>query len=435
MTKSVSSVTRATTLREIVATMSGFSPRTPGGSPGEEKTLAYLEEWLRKLGYEVRRESFAITGFEERDTRLRLLLPTGRQDISTYAFLRSCSTNGPLQAELVYVGGGRSTDYAPEAAKGRVLLMGTPVPSAGGVGGSGNEPHLITRIDIAQERGAVGVIMISGNPGNDIYSQGCDRMGSPLPAVGVGRADGFRLRQLLESGPVTVELMVDVKLKPGTSANVVATLPGRDLADEHIMLAAHWDGLHHTPAASDNASGCATMVEMARLLGEAASRPRRSISVLLPGAEEGGCTGSSEYVQAHRDEVRQIKALINVDIIGIGTQLTLVDRIVRSPFGHRPATPYKTSTWLNRAIEDEASRRGLEVGSSSWYVCSDEGPFIAVGIPGTWVYSSPDPTYQTPLDTPDRIDYNMMKTYTDLLAQTAWDLANRAASLPASVEG
>jgi Zn-dependent M28 family amino/carboxypeptidase len=99
------------------------------------------------------------------------------------------------------------------------------------------------------------------------------------------------------------------KVRNFESNNVVAILPGADrkLADEAVIYTAHYDHLgvradipgdNIFNGASDNATGCGILLEMARAFASAAQRPRRSILFAAVTAEEQGLLGS-EYLGKH----------------------------------------------------------------------------------------------------------------------------------------
>ncbi|MBI5490230.1 MAG: M20/M25/M40 family metallo-hydrolase [Deltaproteobacteria bacterium] len=79
----------------------------------------------------------------------------------------------------------------------------------------------------------------------------------------------------------------------GTGVNVVGVLPGDDLAGERVLVSAHYDGVPDCPAADDNASGVAGLLETARVLSTASFR--RTLVVACWDEEEDGLIGSEAY--------------------------------------------------------------------------------------------------------------------------------------------
>ena len=84
-----------------------------------------------------------------------------------------------------------------------------------------------------------------------------------------------------------------------TSYNAIAEIPGSDKADEVVMLGGHLDSWHAATGATDNAIGCAVMMEAARILAAIGVKPRRTIRVALWSGEEQGLLGSQAYVGEH----------------------------------------------------------------------------------------------------------------------------------------
>ena len=125
---------------------------------------------------------------------------------------------------------------------------------------------------------------------------------SSVPIVAVTPEHYNRMYRILRRGiPVNVE--VEVRNSHGTSveqaSNVLGEIPGTDLAQEVVMMGAHFDTWHASPNASDNTSGVAVVLEAARILKAIGAEPRRTIRVALWSGEEQGLYGSRAYVSKH----------------------------------------------------------------------------------------------------------------------------------------
>lgn len=117
-----------------------------------------------------------------------------------------------------------------------------------------------------------------------------------------------RVIRLLDRG-VPVELELDVRTRLSADVpecvNVIADLPGNDLADELVIVGAHLDSWHGGTGAVDNAAGVAIAMEALRLLKAVGAQPRRTIRLALWTGEEQGLLGARAYVRehfGHRDE-------------------------------------------------------------------------------------------------------------------------------------
>lgn len=116
--------------------------------------------------------------------------------------------------------------------------------------------------------------------------------------------DYLRLQRLVEAG-IKVQLEAQVKTRFFTDDmkgyNVIAEIPGSDPAykDEIVMLGGHLDSWHGATGATDNAAGCAVMMEVVRIIQSMKEKPRRTIRIALWSGEEQGLLGSRNYVKNH----------------------------------------------------------------------------------------------------------------------------------------
>ncbi len=102
---------------------------------------------------------------------------------------------------------------------------------------------------------------------------------------------------------LTMDLSASFHNPDGMEHNIIAEIPGTDLADEIVMLGAHFDSWHTGTGATDNAAGSTVMMEAVRILqstfAEAGIQPRRTIRLALWTGEEQGLLGSKGYVGEH----------------------------------------------------------------------------------------------------------------------------------------
>ena len=137
-----------------------------------------------------------------------------------------------------------------------------------------------------------------------------------LPIVAVTPEHYNRMYRIVARGiPVTIEVEIDNRIGEAVTqaTNVLAEIPGTDLADEIVMLGAHFDTWHASPNASDNTSGVAVMLEAARILRAVGAVPRRTIRVALWSGEEQGLFGSRAYVRKHFGDPRDTSVGITPD--------------------------------------------------------------------------------------------------------------------------
>ena len=123
-----------------------------------------------------------------------------------------------------------------------------------------------------------------------------------VPTLVMRNEDYGRISRLLGDGmDVQLELNIVNRTYPEgkTQYNVIAEIPGTDKAQEVVMLGGHLDSWHAATGATDNAIGCAVMMEAIRILQAIGVKPRRTIRLALWSGEEQGLLGSQAYVKEH----------------------------------------------------------------------------------------------------------------------------------------
>ena len=123
-----------------------------------------------------------------------------------------------------------------------------------------------------------------------------------MPRLVVAAEHYNRMLRVLSAG-IDVEMEVEIHNElhddHPIDNNVIAELPGSDLANEVVMIGGHFDSHAAGTGATDNAAGSAIVMEAMRILAAAGVKPRRTIRAALWGAEEVGHHGSRGYVRAH----------------------------------------------------------------------------------------------------------------------------------------
>jgi len=199
--------------------------------------------------------------------------------VSAQPFYRSVGTPpGGLELEAAYVGLGSEADFKGRDVEGKAVftysMLGAP---------AGNAWRR------AADKGAAVVFdaqMLPGNMRYQAYPSGTD-----VPAFTLGGADGTIVRDMIAAATpgqrVIVRAELDVEMVPDLQTALVwGTLPGA--SDETIYLIAHRDGWFD--AAGDNASGVASIIELAAHYAKVpqAERPRTIVFVGLDGHHNSG---------------------------------------------------------------------------------------------------------------------------------------------------
>lgn len=350
------------------------------------------------------------------------------------------SESAELTAELVDVGAGdKETDYAGKDVKGRIVLVAHRA--------SGAQALAIGRF------GAVGMVSYESNQTTAWSGENQEQVRwghldtfSPYPtfAFMVSQGAGKAFAARLAAGE-TIRLHASVRAgkHPGSYDVVTALIRGADpaLASEVIAFSCHLD--HQLPGANDNASGCATILEVARVLqslidGGKLARPARSIRFIWPPEVEGTTT----LLNARPDLAARIKAVVHMDMVGGGPRTEAVFHVTRGPASLSSPVhdlAWSFATWLNAQtyayaatgksdfpmIAAAGGKQPLRAEDSPFEMGSDHGVYqdASFGIPAIYFNDWPDRWIHTNLDTPANIDSTKLQRVAFLGAASGYVLA------------
>ncbi|MCG6657941.1 M20/M25/M40 family metallo-hydrolase [Halomonas campisalis] len=228
-----------------------------------------------------------------------------------------------------------------------------------------------------------------------------------------------------------------------TFHNLEVRLPGRDRADEVLVIGAHYDTLRGTPGADDNASGVAVLIELARLLQEA--ELERSVHLVAFVNEEApffgsDAMGSLRYAREARARGDDIVGMISLEMLGYFTDAPdsqrhppLLDLVYPSTGNFVAFVGNLASRRLVReatgAFRDHAEvpAEGLAAPELIRDIRrSDHWAFWEMGYPALMLTDTANfrnPNYHGPHDTWDTLDYETMARVTLALARAVEELA------------
>jgi len=256
-----------------------------------------------------------------------------------------------------------------------------------------------------------------------------------LPQVVVSTEHFNRIARLIEHEQ-KVTMRVDLKTTfyddDLEGYNVVGEIQGTDpaVADELVLLGAHFDSWHPATGATDNGSSSAVVMEAVRILNAIGAAPRRTIRAVLWTGEEQGLLGSRGYVTKHfadRDTMEllpdheRFAAYFNLDngggkIRGIYLQENLACRPI-------------FEAWLEPFHDLDA--RTVTIRDTGG---TDHLSFDAVGLPGFQFIQDPmdygTRTHHTNMDTYERIHPGDVMQASVIMASFAWQASQRDAKLP-----
>ncbi len=119
----------------------------------------------------------------------------------------------------------------------------------------------------------------------------------------------------------TVSVSLDATIREGRGKTVIATLPGRE-PGPYYLVCAHGDSDSGGPGADDNASGVATVMEIARAYADGiragtVPRPRYSIKFAVWGAEY---RSARTFIEKEGEQLKQLRGVFNFDETGTGAE-------------------------------------------------------------------------------------------------------------------
>ena len=206
--------------------------------------------------------------------------------------------------------------------------------------------------------------------------------------------------------------------EPGTLFNVLGALPGDDAAKpaETIVIGAHRDHFGRQAGllfagADDNASGTAVLLEAARALAQAGTKPKRTILFASFSGEEQNLQGSRLYVSRPPRTLSTTKAMINVDHAGIGNGRLMVG-----------------VTGLPKSVGSDAGNlAGVaeKLDVFGFFPGGDHVPFKEAGVPTfTVVSAGAHPNFHQPSDRPETVQPEILEAAARYVVTLVWQLAN-----------
>jgi hypothetical protein len=428
-------------------------PSTPGAAPTPiDKPSVWIEEYPNGgKGWDHSVGTLALVQPGRPDLTL---LSRERQHIALC--INSFSTPpGGVVAPLIDVGrGDREQDYANKDVKGAVVL------SDAGIG-------TLWRLAIAH--GAIGVV---SNQLPDYINP--DRPGATtttprdqwdvlqwgnIPYDEVHKAFGFKstplaaatMRKVLANGPAQVHVTIESSFSTKPARTLIVEIPGRTRPNVRMVSVAHVQ----ERGAHDNASGTATLTELARgllrnLARHRIAQPDRTITMML--VEE--ITGSRQWLNDHKDLAPGVRYMFSMDMTGENVAKTggsfLIERWPDpGAVWERPWDPH--SEWGSGNVRAQSLKGDLindlhlavcerVAGLGRWIVHSnpyeggsDHTVFGQTGVPALLNWHFTDRNYHASTDTPDKVSSIEMRNVAVAVTASAWLLASAKESTALAV--
>ena len=408
------------------------------GSTGLVEAAKFIKNYLDELGFNVSEvrfpydgvsKFFGITvnmGWDVYDASLYMVKPKEKLlhrflDSPTLVVAHSPSTKGEfVEGKLVYVGAGFSEDFKKVDVSGKFVLT---------YGGA-------YRVFIeAAKRNALGVIVFRKDSkipeavpyqGLFLTKNEVNKYKNTV-ALSISEKTAKELLSYLKKGEdVTLRVHIDSEFKVGEGAVILAEYEGK--SEKYVGLVAHY--CHPKPGANDNASGTATLMEMARTLkvvvGSKLGKPDLGFKFIWVPEY----TGTLALFSLKPECVNNIIYAINLDMVGEAQDKTGSTFIVFR-------TPMSRISLLNAVVEYVTEKIVGKLktfgGTGKLPVIrytfeqfspgSDHDIFNIMGISSVMINQWPDKFYHTDMDTPDKVDPEMLKIAGTISLSTLYVIA------------
>jgi hypothetical protein len=287
----------------VTALTTEVGPRAAGTS-GDAAAVAWSRATLSRLGFSaIRTPEVIVPRWIRGEASFEVLAPYP-QPMPSLAIGGSIGTSDEgLSGELVMVENIADLQALPAGAvKGKVVFFNGRMERTRDT--SGYSKAVRARTDgpsAAASLGATGVVLRSiGTSRNRFPHTGTlsYNISAPrIPALAISTPDADTLeRQFATGRPVVARLRITARdLPQARSANVIADIPGTDLANEIVLIGAHLDSWDAGTGALDDGAGVAIAIAAARLAAGMEPRPRRTLRVVLFANEEFGLSGANSY--------------------------------------------------------------------------------------------------------------------------------------------
>lgn len=429
----------------------------------------FAESGLKLMG-EKGFQAFEVITAVRADEKNRLAFDDFQGEVGKDFVPVAFSENATLTAGVVFAGYGfdfandslRWRDYEGIDVKGKWALVLREDPEI-------NNPQspflqqvsLRKKALVARDQGAAGLLVVSGvelDKEDQLMRLQYDQVESSagLPIIHLKRTVADKL--LAKSGktiaaieselikqrkPASFELNVAVSAvasvvqTKATTQNVIALLPGAGarLKNEFILVGAHNDHLgfggpnsgsrqpdtlaiHN--GADDNASGVAALLEIAEKLAANRQRLQRSILFISFGAEEMGLLGSKFFTQHPLVDLKQVKMMFNLDMVGHLSSETKTMTLGGTG----------TAAGLDTIVQQHNGPYGFDLKlSPEGYGPSDHASFYAENIPVLFFFTGVHEQYHTPDDDVERINLAGAKAIADYAYDLIVAMANQEPAL------
>lgn len=345
-----------------------IGPRV-SGTEGEEKAVDLIATEFKNLGYDVEVQDFQFEsgGFAEESVSINGV---------GYASRRfNGSGSGAASAAGMYVGLADAAGLAGKTLAGMIAVADR---------GTLTFTEKYTAVKAA---GAIGLVIINSQDG---LIAGRIDPAATIPVIGIGREDGAAFKAAVAAGST-----IDIKVDAFKAKNVLAKADPATSC--RVLVGGHHDSVPNTPGATDNASGAAMVLELARAF--AVDGLDRGLCFATFGAEESGLYGSAYLASLLKARNDLPDVYLNLDVTGTGKEIEVIgtQRLIDE------ALDIADDLRINAVDAD------VPAGTSS-----DHASFEKAGVDVVYLATDDYSKIHTPADTIDTINADLLEDTGDL---------------------
>jgi hypothetical protein len=282
------------------------------GTDAEARGAAWAVAKLKAAGLEVHTETFPMTAWIRGVETGEIVKPVPQRLVLTALGGSVATPPGGLEAPAVVFRTYAALLAAPPGSLDGKIAVVTErmVRAQNGAGYGAANPIRRAGPSEAARRGAIAYLHRSLGTDNHrlAHTGALDYIDgvAKIPAAALANPDADQLERLAAIGPVSVHVTLTPTENPDArSITVVGELKGREAPDEIVLIGAHLDSWDLGTGAIDDGAGDAIVAGVGHLIAGLPRHPRRTVRVVLFGAEEMDYSGPA-YAKAHADEASRI---------------------------------------------------------------------------------------------------------------------------------
>jgi hypothetical protein len=398
------------------------------GSANGAKAEAYAYNLLKSYGLDVKYQPFEVESWSRLTNETKIGDSESQMTKYPTVTLAHSPVKASVVAELADMGNGLEADYNanPDKVKGKIALVylgvlpGSPAGTA--------SLHRSEKTAIATKYGAIGIVIINGVKGGVLLTGTASVTGKliPIPAVCIGLEDGMAIKEKLKTKQQFASLNMTNFSGMIKARNVVATIKGKDLPKEKIVVGGHLDSWDLATGAIDNGIGSFAIIDMARTFKKLALTSKRTIEFVLFMGEEQGLLGSKAYIQDAKatNSLDDVRFMLNYDMTNDPKGFATSRAEMKDLF----------TAWGAQVVKIDTGFKNLFSAGAGLH--SDHQPFLLEGIAtgggaGGRLPNNSGPFYHSDGDVFKLVDEQGLKNTVRYSAMLTYALANTA-NIPVS---